>query len=256
MPKLCWSIPPAPDPGALDPSSRADCVQWGQLRGIILFWVVCNYVSVGVLMVCMPLFAFVPGGWRDESGYLNFISNGFLKHSALSSLVYGVATACILVVRLLAVLVYVSGDGGTGESSDATCACATGLVDPQARQQGYSMLLLVTFAAGLVTARYDEVQSVAHWAAAAVCIASSLAFYALVVVFNGKYAEENGAMAAKAVWGVSQGAALACMSMLVVYVADPSPGVWLSAGVAEYVSVEGILVLDAMLGFSIHRRLC
>lgn len=224
-----------------------------QLRGVMFFWVISSYISVAVLMVCMPLFAFVPGGLYNEEGYFNFISDGFLKHSALSSFVYGVATTCIIIVRLLAILVYISGSRDTDQDSDLVCGCTANLIDPKSRQQAYSMLLIVTVGSGIVTTRYDEIEGL-HSAAAGTWIVSSLVYHALVMAFNKRFSEKNGGGGGKVAWGISLLAALAFMSMLMLFQVDPSLDHRLYAGLAEYATAEMILVMDFMLAFSIHTR--
>lgn len=200
---------------------------------LMVFIVTMTYISVLCLFLAIPLLASVPGGFFDEDGMFKFISIGFKQHSALASFIWGVCSTFIGFCRLVAIILYVRSP---------------------LRTILYSLLLTVTMGAGIVTVRYDEVIGM-HFVAAALWIASSLAFYAVVGAFNRAYSEVNGGLGMKITWSLNIVSALLFMSFIIKYnAAGRNPSDFLVAGVNEYITAFLILVMDFLLAFSIHTR--
>ena len=201
----------------------------------LVMWVliVLSNLSAVAIGLSMPYFAFVPGGAFDADGRLNFISVGFKKHSALASLIYGLGTTYISIVRTFAIIIY---------------------VPRPINALFYMGMLLVGIGAGIGTTRYDELEST-HMVMAVLWIVSSLVYHGGVMAWNKTFSEVNNGFFAKGIWLVNVVTAV----LLVTYLAQSTSNVertdfYLIAGIFEYVTVGIILLLDIVLIYSIQTR--
>jgi hypothetical protein len=192
------------------------------------------YLSVAAIAISMPSLAFYPGGVFDEDGRINFISVGFLKHSFWASLIYGVGSTYIGILRMFGVIIYIDNSRNAG---------------------WYMMVMLMGLAAGIGTTRYDEMASI-HLISAVLWILSSLAYHGGVTAWNKTFAEAaNKGRTAKVCWLLNTVFALLLITfMTLATVHTENKQFYLISGIFEYITVGNILVLDTVLIYSIQTR--
>lgn len=217
-------------------SEWADAMNKASSHKVIVMFIYMCYSSIFIIGISMPLLSFSDGMFRPNH-YIYFISDGFIKHSAIASLIYGVGSMIIGVIRLWGIIFY---------------------IESPIRSMIYVFVLIATILGGIATTRYDEIQNL-HVIAAVVWISSSLVFHGVILAFNQKYAvfhKIHPAMFVRVVWVLTVLFSLGLISCIISFQSVESYTVWNLTGLFEYLTAEMILVLDFCLAFSIHHRFC
>lgn len=217
----------------LDIIKLGDAFESISAHAVLEFVVFGTFVCIFMVGASMPVLSFTPDGLYDSRGMLYFISDGFEKHSAAASVIYGTGTLFIGISRVLAIIVYIPG------KNKALLCC---------------FLLLISQVGGILTTRNDQIKDI-HLIAALAWIASSLAFHALVIAFNGTYSSVNGGgKAAKVIWSISTATGTVFLVMMVTNKVQEGTSIRFWTGMCEFTCAELILANDFVMTLSLYIR--